>query len=268
MSQASMLQASGLQLAYERRVVVAGFELDVRPGEVVTLIGPNGSGKSTVLKALARLLRCSGGTVYLSGRAIQQLPTREVAKQLCILTQNPVSLSDLTVRELVAYGRAPHQPWYVWSDSQSEQVTRWALAQTKLEDLAERPLQRLSGGERQRAWIAMALAQQPRVLLLDEPTTFLDISHQLEIMELLRRLNRELGLTILMVLHDLNQAIHYSDRVAVLRGGRKVAEGRPEAVITEALLKEVYQVEAAIIRHGASGKPVVVPLSLAASAPI
>ncbi len=268
MSQASMIQASGLQLAYERRLVVAGFDLDVRPGRVVALIGPNGSGKSTILKALARLMRCSGGTVYLSGRAIQQLPTKEVAKQLCILTQDPVSLSDLTVRELIAYGRAPHQPWYAWNDTQSEQVTQWALAQTKLVDLAERPLQRLSGGERQRAWIAMALAQQPTVLLLDEPTTFLDISHQLEVMELLRRLNRELKLTIVMVLHDLNQAIQYSDHVVVLRHGRKIAEGHPETVITEALLKEVYQVEAAILRHGASEKPVVVPLSLAASAPI
>lgn len=261
-----MIQASRLQVAYDRRVAVDQFDLEVGCGEIVALIGPNGSGKSTVLKTMARLLPASAGAVYLDGRAIQRLPTKEVARRLCILTQHPDSLTDLTVRQLVAYGRAPHQPWYRWQDPQAEQVIDWALNQTKLTDCAERPLQQLSGGERQRAWIAMALAQQPRILLLDEPTTFLDIGHQLEVMELLARLNQTLKLTILMVLHDLNQAIGYGQRVVVLQRGRKVAEGPPESVITAALLKQVYQVDAAIVHYGTPARPVVLPLGLAASA--
>jgi iron complex transport system ATP-binding protein len=257
-----MIKASNLKIAYDRRVVIPDFDLEIGRGEIITLIGPNGSGKSTVLKALARLLDTRAGTVYLNGRDIHSLSTKEVAKQLCILPQNPGAPVDLTVRELASYGRSPHQPWYIHDDAQSRQVVEWALKEAGVADLADRRLQQLSGGERQRAWIAMALAQQPKILLLDEPTTFLDISHQLEVMELLKRLNGDLNLTVLMVLHDLNQAFRYSDRLVLIRKGQKVAEGVPEKVITKELLKEVYRVDAEIIYHHTSGKPMVVPVGL------
>jgi iron complex transport system ATP-binding protein len=260
-----MIRASNIKIAYERHVVVTEFDLEIRRGEIVTLIGPNGSGKSTVLKAMARLLATKEGVVYLNGRDIHRLPTKEVARQLCILPQNPGAPADLTVRELTAYGRSPHQPWYLHDDAQSRQAVDWALEQAGAADLAGRRLQQLSGGERQRAWIAMALAQQPQILLLDEPTTFLDISHQLEVMELLQRLNRELRITVLMVLHDLNQALRYSDRLVLIRKGRKVAEGVPEKVITKELLRDVYRVDAEIIHHQVSGKPIVLPLGLVAA---
>ncbi|MGE5553445.1 MAG: ABC transporter ATP-binding protein [Betaproteobacteria bacterium] len=257
-----ILEARNLHLAYEEREVVHGLSLAVRSREVISLIGPNGSGKSTILRALSRTLRPRGGAVYLNGHDIHSLSPSKLAKQLAILPQAPQAPSDLTVRDLVWYGRSPHQRWWRRATAADADVVAWALAETKLERLADRPVATLSGGERQRAWIALALAQTPEVLLLDEPTTYLDIAHQLEVMELIRRLNRSLGLTVIMVLHDINQAARYSDRLIALQNGRLVAEGEPARILTPALFRQVFGVEARI-EYDADGVPLCLPLGLA-----
>jgi len=249
-----MIAANKLTIDYERKIAVVDFDMVVREGEVVSLIGPNGSGKSTVLKVLSRMMKSRGGTVYLDGRDIHKLPTAEVARKLSILSQNHDTPPDFTVRELVTYGRIPHQKWYETINSEDSSVVEWAIEKTNMQELAERSVNTLSGGERQRAWLALALAQQPKVLLLDEPTTFLDICHQLEVMALIQDLNAELGITVIMVLHDINQAAAFSDRIVVIKDGRLVAEGPPLKVLTSELLRDVYRVEAEIALHPHSGK--------------
>lgn len=257
-----ILEARDLRLAYEEREVVHGLCLAVRSREVISLIGPNGSGKSTVLRALARSLRPHGGAVYLHGHDLQALSPAKLARQLAILPQGPDAPPDLTVRELVWYGRSPHLNWWGRPTATDAEVVAWALGETKLDHLADRPVATLSGGERQRAWIALALAQTPEVLLLDEPTTYLDIAHQLEVMELVRRLNHALGLTVIMVLHDINQAARYSHRLIALQDGQVVAEGEPARILTPALLRQVFGVEARI-EYDADGIPMYLPLGLA-----
>ncbi len=258
-----MISASKLQIAYEDNVVVHDFDFVIQPGEIVSLIGPNGSGKSTVLKAISRLMKTLTGVVHLDGLDIHKLPTREVAKKLSILSQHQITPPDFTVEELISYGRLPHRNWYQSKNKDDIKYVQWALEQTHLEKLAHRPIDSLSGGERQRAWIAMALAQKTSVLLLDEPTTYLDICHQIETMELLTRLNRELDLTIVMVLHDLNQAVRYSHRLVVIKEGKLVTSGTPEKVLTTNLLRDVYKVKARITLDQCLGKPVFLPLGLA-----
>lgn len=256
-----ILAADRLTLGYRRGApVVCELSLAVEPGEIVALVGPNGSGKSTLLRALARLMRPQSGTVLLDGRAIHRQSTRKVAQQLAILPQNPAAPEDLTVRDLVARGRFARQAWWRPSSHHDQDVIGWALDMTGLAEFAPRRLSTLSGGERQRAWIALALAQEPRVLLLDEPTTFLDISHQLEVMTLLQALNRESGLSIVMVLHDLNQAARFSHRLIAIRSGQVYAVGTPDEVLTEAMMSEVFQVEGAIGRDPYAGTPVFTPL--------
>ena len=260
-----MIQATALKIAYDSKVVVDAFGFEVMEGEIVSLIGPNGSGKSTVLKAVSRLISQTEGVVCLDGRDIHKLSTKEVAKKLSILSQQHSSPPDFTVEELVAYGRMPHRKWYETRTSEDDDIISWAIKQTKLENLAQRLVNTLSGGERQRAWIAMALAQRPKVLLLDEPTTYLDICHQMEVMELAAKLNKELGITIIMVLHDLNQAARYSDRMVVIKDGRLVADGVPEKVLTKELLRDVYNVEAEVKVDKRIGKPTFFPLGLVCS---
>jgi len=257
----SILSADHLTLGYRRgAAVVRDLVLDVARGEIVTLVGPNGSGKSTILRALARLMRPQGGTVYLNGRAIHRTSTRRVAQQLAILPQNPVAPDDLTIRDLVARGRFARQAWWRASGTHDRDVIAWALEATGLIDLSDRRLNTLSGGERQRAWIALALAQEPQVLLLDEPTTFLDISHQLEVMGLLQKLNEENGLSIVMVLHDLNQAARFSHRLVALRRGDVYAAGPPACVLTETMLREVFQVEGVLGRDPITDTPIFTPV--------
>lgn len=256
-----ILQADRLTLSYRRgSPVVRDLSLAIEPGEIAALVGPNGSGKSTLLRALARLMRPQSGTVYLDGRPIHRQPTRKVAQQLAILPQNPTAPEDLTVRDLVARGRFARQAWWRPASQRDQAVIDWALDVTGLAGLATRQLSTLSGGERQRAWIALALAQEPRVLLLDEPTTFLDISHQLEIMALLQTLNRDSGLSIVMVLHDLNQAARFCHRLIAIRDGQLYAAGTPDEVLTETMLSEVFQVEGAVGRDPFTGTPIFTPL--------
>jgi iron complex transport system ATP-binding protein len=257
----TILSAEQLNLGYRRGLlVVHDLALNVDQGEIVTLVGPNGSGKSTVLRALARLMRPQHGAVYLNGRAIHRLSTRMVAQQLAILPQNPTAPDDLTVHDLVTRGRFARQAWWRATRQHDRDVIGWALEETGLLDLSDRRLNTLSGGERQRAWIALALAQEPRVLLLDEPTTFLDISHQLDVMALLQKLNVEEGLSIVMVLHDLNQAARFSHRLIALHDGSIYAAGTPDEVLTETMLREVFQVEGVIGRDPHTDTPIFTPI--------
>lgn len=260
------LEARDLTLAYDRNAVVAELSVRVEAGRITALVGANASGKSTLLRGLSRLLRPAGGAVYLDGRAIARLSTKEVARRMAVLPQDPELPEGVTVRELAAQGRYPHQRLLRQWSREDEAAVERALEATGTADLAERPLDELSGGQRQRAWIAMTLAQETEVLLLDEPTTFLDMAHQMEVLELLRELNERGGRTIVMVLHDLNQAARYADRIVAIRDGRLLADGPPEAVITEETVRAVFGLEVRVIEHPVAGTPLCVPVGRPAGA--
>jgi iron complex transport system ATP-binding protein len=266
-SNGTLLKAKSLDVGYGERLVVEQLSVDILKGGVTALVGPNGSGKSTLLKTLARLLKPKGGGVYLDGKSITRMHTAEVAREIAILPQGPVAPSGLTVGELVEQGRFPHAGALRMLRQQDYKYIEEALTLTDMMEFAHRALETLSGGERQRAWIALALAQATPVLLLDEPTTFLDIGHQLEVLELVKRLNAEKGMTIILVLHDLNQAARYADRMIALDGGRIVADGTPEAVLTASLLAEVFGVRAHIIKDPERGTPVCLPYASADDRP-
>lgn len=238
------IRTEGLQLAYEQKIVLENMSLTIEEGEIFTILGPNGCGKSTLLKALTGNLRPQAGRILLYGKEVAGLTVRELASLAAFLPQNPEIPADMTAYELVACGRFPYQHWWKGVSTMDKAVIQRVMAQTHTEELRDRPVASLSGGERQRVWIAMALAQEPQVLLLDEPTTYLDICHQLEILELLQRLNKETGLTVVMVLHDINHAAKYSRRIAVLCRGVLEALGTPGEVITPALLEKVFRVHA------------------------
>jgi iron complex transport system ATP-binding protein len=253
------LEARELSLAYGRDPVVADMSVRIAEGRVTALVGANASGKSTLLRGLARLLRPARGAVLLDGRAIARMPTREVARRLAVLPQGPDVPEGITVRELVAHGRYPHGRALRRFTREDELAVERALAATALLPLAERPLDELSGGRRQSAWIAMTLAQETEVMLLDEPTTYLDMAHQVGVLELLLRLNREEGRTIVMVLHDLNQAARYSDELLAIRDGRLVAAGPPAEVVTEETVRAVFGLDVLVVEDPATGGPLVVP---------
>ena len=252
------LEARGLSLAYGNRTVVTNVSLAIESGEMVAIVGPNGSGKSTLLRGLARLQRPSAGNVLLGETDIRSLGAREVARQLAILPQSPDAGADLTVRELVWRGRYPHQGILQRATRPDYEAVQWALTAADLEPLAERPIGSLSGGERQRAWIALALAQQPKVLLLDEPTSFLDIQHQVEVMHLLRRLNAD-GITIVAVLHDLIVAARFAQRVIAVRRGVIEFDGRPTDVFEPRALERVFGVPMMVIPDPVTGLPLPLP---------
>lgn len=255
------LQADHVRLGYRQQVVVPDLHLDLIPGQFTCLIGPNGCGKSTILHALGRLLTPSGGSLMLDGRNLADWQSRALACNLAILPQNSTVPDGLTVRELVGYGRHPHRCLLGGGDPTGGTAIDQAIASTDLVHLADRLMTDLSGGEQQRVWLAMALAQQARTLILDEPTSYLDIRHQLELMELLLRLNRELGLTLIASLHDLGQAARYADRLLAVAEGRIVADGPPRSILTEALLAEVFKVRSRITWDAETGFPVCLPLS-------
>lgn len=253
------LIAKDLSAGYDRRAIFRHFDLSIPPGKITTLIGANGSGKSTILKTMARLLRPLDGTVLLDGVSIHSLPTKQVAQKLAMLPQGAQTPEAITVHDLVEYGRYPYRGRFAGRRTEDDAIVRWALECTNMLELAERDMDQLSGGQRQRAWIAMALAQKTGLLFLDEPTTYLDISHQLEILQLLRQLNRTQGVTVVMVLHDLNQAVMFSDHLVTIKDGEKYREGTPEEVITTDMLRDVFDVEAEILPHPVLGVPVCLP---------
>lgn len=256
----SRLEARDVTLGYGSRPIVRDLSLTIPDGRVTVIIGPNACGKSTLLRALARLLAPATGAVTLDGKAIARRPTREVARVLGLLPQTPLAPEGIAVADLVARGRSPHQGAFrQWSEADEAAVDR-ALAATGTADLAALRVEELSGGQRQRVWIAMALAQETPLLLLDEPTTFLDLRHQIEVLSLVRRLNRDLGRTVVMVLHDIGLACRYADHLVAMRDGRIVALGAPAEVVTPATIREVFGLEARVIADPETGTPLVIPL--------
>jgi iron complex transport system ATP-binding protein len=254
------LTAENVHLAYDKHEVVHGIDLTVPTGAATVVVGANGCGKSTLLRGLGRLLRPSAGRVTLDGRDIASLGTKRLAAELGLLPQQPVAPEGITVGDLVGRGRYPHQGAFRRWTSEDTAVVAHALAATGTHDLADRRMDELSGGQRQRVWIAMALAQQTGVLLLDEPTTYLDVAHQVEVLDLLASVNRESGTTIVMVLHDLNMAARYADHLVALTGGRLHAAGDPASVLTEDCVRAVFGLDSQVITDPTSGKPLMLPL--------
>ncbi|MGZ0710975.1 ABC transporter ATP-binding protein (plasmid) [Coraliomargarita sp. W4R53] len=259
MTVSHQLSAESVTLAYGDRKIIDGLDLEVPPGAITAIIGANGCGKSTLLRALARLIAPKGGRVVLDGKELHTRPSKEVARTLGLLPQSPVAPEGIVVTDLVGRGRHPHQKLLArWGEHDYEVVAK-ALEATGISDLADRPVDELSGGQRQRVWIAMALAQETDVLLLDEPTTFLDVAHQIEVLDLLTDLNRDRGTTIVMVLHDMNMAARYADYIYALQGGALIAHGTPGKVITSDLIRDVFNIDSTVITDPVSGTPIVLP---------
>jgi iron complex transport system ATP-binding protein len=256
------LRAEQLRVGYGERDVLHGIDVPLPPGQITAIVGANACGKSTLLRTFARLLKPTAGTILLDGAEITSLPTREVAKRLGFLPQSPVPPEGLTVEDLVHRGRFPHQKLGRRTTDEDRAKVEWALSATGVDDLAQRPLDQLSGGQRQRAWIAMALAQDTPILLLDEPTTYLDLAHQLEVLDLLAELNEQ-GRTIGIVLHDLNHACRYAHHLVALRDGLVHAAGPPEAIVDEELVQAVFGLRARVLPDPVTGTPMCVPIGRA-----
>ena len=253
------LRAEHLSLAYDDRPIVDDLTVTIPDGRITVIVGANACGKSTLLRGLARLLKPRAGCVLLDGADIRRRPTREVATRLGMLPQQPVAPEGITVGDLVARGRTPHQRWWQQWSAEDERAVREAMAATGVDGLADRLVDELSGGQRQRVWLATALAQETEVLLLDEPTTYLDLAHQVEVLELVAELNATRGRTVVMVLHDLNHAARYAGHVVAMKDGRVVAEGPPAEVVTEELVADVFGLACAVVPCPVSGRPLVVP---------
>ncbi|MGM9605890.1 MAG: ABC transporter ATP-binding protein [Oscillospiraceae bacterium] len=251
-----ILQTENLCVGYREHQVIKNINLSIEKGKVYSIIGPNGCGKTTLMRAISRSIKPTSGTVLLDGQNIFKMNTRLVAQKVAVLSQSNTSMSDITVRTLVQYGRFAHKKWWRGGSDKDTAIVEWALEKTGMTDYSNRRINSLSGGERQRAWIAMSIAQKPEILLLDEPTTYLDISHQLEIMELVARLNREEGITIVMVLHDINHAARYSDELIVLHEHHIWKQGEPWATLKSGVLRDVFRVDAVISKDEESGTPI------------
>lgn len=257
------VKATHLQIGYGDYVVVDDFDIRISKHEITSIIGPNGSGKSTVLKSLTRLLRYQKGTVYIDGRDLQDFGPKELARRIGVLPQIHSAPADFRVKELVGYGRMPYQGLFSRMSAEDEKIVADALKATGTYHLRDKSIHEISGGETQRVWIATVLTQQPEILFLDEPTTYLDISHQLETMKMVRKLNQETGVGVVMVLHDLSHALEVSDRIVVIKDGKKYSEGPPSEVITSKMLKEVYNVNADIVHIQGRAKPLIAFAELA-----
>lgn len=252
------ISVEAISAGYGRRSILESVNLQIRTGAITALVGPNGSGKSTLLKVCTRLLAPQAGAVILDGHNIAQLSTREMAKRLAILPQGPVAPANLTVRDLVEQGRYAQVGPFGMLRRQDHAAISRAIHLVGLDDFADRDVDTLSGGERQRAWLALALAQETSILALDEPTTFLDMGHQLEVLELIQTLNREQGLTVLLVLHDLNHAASFANDLVVLQRGQIVAAGEPWSILEPGLLRQVFGIEASVISDPYNGHPLIV----------
>jgi iron complex transport system ATP-binding protein len=259
MTEPHSLSTEALSLAYGDRTIVDRLDLQIPAGRVTAVIGANGCGKSTLLRALARLIAPRSGSVILDGKALQSRPSKEVARMLGLLPQSPIAPEGIAVADLVGRGRHPHQKLLARFTAHDYEVVAQSLASTGIEEFADRSVDELSGGQRQRVWIAMALAQETDILLLDEPTTFLDVAHQIDVLDLLTDLNRDRGTTIVMVLHDMNMAARYADHLFAMREGRIVASGSPSDVITSELIRDVFDLDAVVVPDPVSGTPIVLP---------
>ncbi|AUM95179.1 TPA: ABC transporter ATP-binding protein [Clostridium botulinum] len=254
-----MINIQDFTIGYNNKVIVKNFNLKVDKGDMLTIIGPNGSGKSTVLKAIGRLLRPMEGIIHLDGKLLWDMSNKDIAKEMACLSQHNSAPKDMTIRRIVGFGRNPHKAWFESLNKDDEEIIDWALENTNLKHMENKKITSVSGGERQRTWLAMALAQKPKVLLLDEPTTYLDINNQIEILELVRQLNENLKLTVVMVLHDLNQAAKYSNRVLVLKNGEIQALGKPEEILNKKLIRDVYSVDMNILKNQFGEKLIFIP---------
>lgn len=249
-----------MSVGYDGTTIISELEVEIRTGQVTTIVGPNGCGKSTLLRTLSRLRTPSAGQVLLDGLDIAAQKPKHVARTLGLLPQNPVAPDGLTVVDLVSRGRHPHQSWFRQWSADDEQAVAQAMELTSIAALADRAVDSLSGGQRQRVWIAMTLAQQTDLILLDEPTTYLDLAHAVDVLDLVDELRTDHGKTVVMVLHDLNLAARYSDAMVVMRAGEIVAEGTPEEVLTPELLATSFGLTSQIVRDPISGTPMVVPI--------
>ena len=261
----AQLRAENLTLGYDGREIITNLSLAIPDGKVTSIIGPNGCGKSTLLRGFGRLLAPRSGQVLLDGVALTRQSTRHIATRISVLPQTPSAPSGLTVADLVSRGRNPRQKWYQQFSAVDQAVVDASLQATDIAELASTPLEELSGGQRQRAWISMTLAQETGILLLDEPTTFLDLAHQIQILELVQRLNRDHDRTVVMVLHDISLAARYSDHIVAMRDGRVVAQGPPETVVTPQVLRDVFDLAAHVVAEPTAGRPHVIPLSTVAA---
>jgi len=254
------LEASAVTLAYGDRTVVDGLDLDITPGRITAIVGANGCGKSTLLRALARLIAPTQGRVLLDGEPIASRPSKHTARIVGLLPQSPLAPEGITVADLVGRGRHPHQRLLARWNAHDYEAVADALAATNTTELADRSVDELSGGQRQRVWVAMALAQETDILLLDEPTTFLDVAHQIEVLDLLAELGRTRGTTIVMVLHDLNLAARYADELVAMCEGRVIASGPPSQVLDAELVEQVFGLRSHVMLDPVSGSPLVVPI--------
>lgn len=255
-----MISCKNLKVGYEEKVIIENLSLSINKGEVVSIIGPNGCGKSTLLKTLSRIIKPMSGGIYIQNESIKNLKSKHISQKVCLLSQHNDAPGDLTVEELVYFGRIPHKKWYESKTKSDEEIVNWAIENTGLKRYKNTPINSLSGGEGQRAYIAQALCQKPDILLLDEPTTYLDISYQLEVMELVREINEKFNITIVMVLHELNQASKYSDRLVIMKDGEIVSDGCPKEVINKETIKQVYKIECDIDNDPISNKPRIHPI--------
>lgn len=251
-----MIAVEQITVGYGPTIIIEELSVTIPKGQITTIIGPNGCGKSTLLKTIARILKTSHGAVFIDQQAIHETSTKEIAKKMAILPQTAEVPSGLTVRELITYGRFPHQSSFGRLKEDDVWAIDWALEATNLTEFQERPIEALSGGQRQRVWIAMALAQDTEILILDEPTTYLDMAHQLDVLQLLEKLNQIQGKTIVMVLHDVNHASRFSHYLIAMRDGAMITEGTPEQVMTSDHLQDIFQIQAMLTTCPFSQNPI------------
>lgn len=256
------IRVNGISAGYGEKVIIKELSIDIPRGKVTTIIGPNGCGKSTLLKSIGRILNIKCGSILLDGKEIHEMSTRVLASKLAILPQSPIAPEGLTVEELVSYGRYPYQKGLGKLKEEDKRIIAWAMRATNLEELKFQTVDSLSGGQRQRVWIAMALAQETDVILLDEPTTYLDMAYQLEVLELLEALNKEHGCTIIMVLHDLNLASRFADYMIAMGEGKIIKAGETKEVMTKPVLQKVYQIDATIISDPDTNCPICLSYTL------
>ncbi|TYR81422.1 ABC transporter ATP-binding protein [Priestia megaterium] len=252
----SILRVKDLETSYEKFTVFRDLNAEVQEGKITTIIGPNGCGKSTLLKTMGRILKQQNGKVFLQGQDLQTLPTKQIAKHLALLPQNPIAPAQLKVEELISYGRYPHRKNTNKLSPEDKEMIEWAMDVTKTISFRNREIAHLSGGQRQKVWLAMALAQETEILLLDEPTTYLDMAHQLEVLQIIERLNQEQKRTIVMVLHDINLSARFSHEIIAMKAGEIIAVGTPTEIITPEILKNVFDIHARIMVDPYNGAPV------------